>query len=348
MRYILFVSLLFSIIGCNMQEEIPDIVYKKGDFWPADFRSNLFSGKVVDGDKLYCNSVSVGRQNYFYCLNLTTGTVDWVSKVTDWASTAPIIKDSFIYYSSFVGGLYKFDKSGNILWESKTQGSFSEHTIHPVTNNLLVRTVENGILEYDYYTGELVHIYGTGRLGISLPAFDKTNMFIAGLGIDEKDTLRNLFKIDIARKQTLLRKNTGLGVDRLFIHDNRIYYVDERYRLNCINLYNGDSIWQSAQMVDGQTFMTRNPHIIFLDTSLLYYDSDQGALKEINLVNGNYLGTASYKENVSKGKLKKGLELYNVPNDKDSFSIQVNKQIPSDSELEGIDINIAKITGFKQ
>ena len=345
MKNLPYIIILLFVSACKFGQEIPKIVYKQGDLWINNFRNNSFPSKVVEGDKLYCSSINTGEANYLYCLNLKTGVVDWVTKVDNWASSPPIVGDSFIYFCSFVGDIYKFNKNGNEQWRAKLDGSFgAELTINPTTNNLFVKTVQNGIIEYDFYSGDKVNIYGEGQRNVTLPVFESGKMFIGNMNLGSNKHEKSLLAIEKGKTSIILKRDIGDFVDRIFVRHGHIFYVDELYRLKCLNSFSGDSTWQSKQLSSKEGFMTRNPHLIFLDTSLLFYDSDQDQLKEINLTNGLLITENSFKQYVETGVLKFANKKYKIINGNNKYEIQVLSSLPVDSEKERVDIEIIKGT----
>lgn len=345
MRLLSTILFLLTLVSCNSGPEIPDIVYKQGDIWVDNFRNNNFPAKVVKDDRLYCSSLAVGGINFLYCLNLKTGRVDWATEVDNWASAQPIITDNFIYFISFVGDIYKFDKHGKPQWKTKLEGSFSDFTINPNTNNLFVQTVDNGVVEYEFNSGKKLNNYGKGMLGITLPVFEKDRMFIAGISSNSNNSLKTLLAINKKNTKIVLKDSIGDFVDKIFVRKNQIFYVDGHWRLNCLNLNTGGSIWQTKQLLNRNGFMTRNPHLIFFDTTLIFYDSDLRYLKEINLANGNIIRENSYQDFIKSGILKSSKKSYIVNINKDRYTIILSNTLTTPVDLkEAVEVQIEGTT----
>lgn len=106
MRTLFLFLTVVLLISCHSGEgELPPIRYTKGDLWVSNFRNRNFPSKTLADDKIYCSSLEISDSvsELLYCLDLKTGIVNWTAEVANWASDPPIVGDSFIYYSSFVG-----------------------------------------------------------------------------------------------------------------------------------------------------------------------------------------------------------------------------------------------------
>ncbi|MEO6229687.1 MAG: PQQ-binding-like beta-propeller repeat protein [Ferruginibacter sp.] len=310
---IIIITTLIFISGC-FDGSPKHIQYKKGDFWIASFRNNSFPSKAYKDDRIYCSSLEIGKNksNFFYCLNLRTGKVDWVNQVNNWASQPPIICDSFIYYCSYVGDIYKFDKDGNQIWFSKFNTTYGGHCINPLNNNLLVGTVVYGLRELDGETGEIVDSIGYGKLNVPFPVFQNDTNFQV---IDDTLTCRNSSKNSI-----LWQKKTGDNIDKLFLNDQRLYYFDETQCLNCLDCFTGKVLWQSDSIFPKQPF---NPHLEFENGKILSYFSNLNEIVVLDISNGNVQKKISYQDVQKQGFLLPSKVKYKVSHADKNYKIQV-------------------------
>lgn len=314
-------SILLFLFGCSYSDEIPHIEYKKGDCWVCNFRNGNFPGKTFYKDKIYCSSleISSGKPNYFYCLNLKTGKVDWASMVDSWVGESPIVTDSFIYYSSYLGDLYKFDLNGNQVWKAKAPGSYAAHSLNVHNNNLLVNTVTDGIFEYDCQSGQVVSHMGASSLGAPLPVFYKDLAVFAGLNADTPYVNEGTGAIckRSGNKEVIWKKDLGnISGYKLFTNSGRLYFF-ESWKLNCLDITTGAQIWQSDSLKK-YGGMVLNPHLVFNNGLVMYSDTDMDQWIEFNGQDGSVLGVSDYLKLLSENKLKVRRFQYQVADTKNN------------------------------
>jgi outer membrane protein assembly factor BamB len=297
----------------------PDIQYSKGDFWLDNFRNNSFPSKAFKDDKIYCSSISIGANmsNYLYSLNLKTGTVDWATPVNNWASQPPIIGDSFIYYCSYVGDIYKFDRNGNQLWLSEFNTTYGGHCINPLNNNLIVSTVAYGLREIDFQTGNVIDSIGYGKGYVPLPIFQNDTIY--------QVIVDTLFCTKNMTGSVLWKRKIGTNVRRLFINQNRLYFFDDTKTLNCIDTKTGNMVWQSEAIFDKDPL---NPRLLFEQGKAICYFSSLNHMFLLDAENGNFLEKAAF-ENLQKGGfLIPEISKYNVLKDgKSQYCVKVENSL---------------------
>ena len=279
----IIVTLFFFSCGTNKQ---PDIIYKKGDLWISNFVNNNYPSKAYKDDKIYCSSLLVGYDtlNRFYCLNLKSGKVDWAVSVKNWASQPPIICDTFIYYCSYVGDIYKFGKDGKQLWYLAFPTTYGGHFLNPNNENLIVSTVVYGLREIDCKTGQVINTIGHGKMNVPFPVFRHDTIYQA-----INDTL---FCALSSNHSFIWKNKTGDNIDRVFENNGKLYYFDNTEHLYCLNSKTGDLIWKS----DSTFPQPLTPHIEFEGDKIVCYFTDLNKMFLINDKNGKVEKAATYKE----------------------------------------------------
>ncbi len=317
MRPIIIILLLIFANSC-LDGNPKHVQYEKGDFWVANFRNNSYPSKAYRDDKIYCSSLEIGgdKPNFLYCLNLRTGKIDWATQVKNWASQAPIICDSFIYYCSFVGDIYKFDKNGNQIWSSNFSSTYGGHCINPLNGNLLVSTVAYGLREIDFKTGKVIDSIGYGKMDVPFPVFQNDTIYQV---INDTLSCRKN-----SGKALLWQKTTGTDIDKLFLIDQRLYYFDNTQRLYCLNALTGNVVWQSNSIFPAQPF---NPHLVLENGKILSYFSSLYNIYVIDPSNGTVLEKKSDEDLRKEGLFLPKEVNYSVAFDGKHYDVTV---MPSD------------------
>ena len=276
MRLFIIIILTIILFGCGPDKK-PDIIYKKGDVWVTNFVNSNYPAKAFSDDKIYCSSLLIAHDstNRFYCFNLRNGKVDWAIPIKSWASQPPIICDSFIYFCSNLGDIYKFDKYGKQLWYLAFPSTYGGHCLNPNNKNLIVSTVAYGLREIDCRTGQVIDTIGHGKIDVPFPIFKNDTVFQI---IND-----SLFCESFTTKSILWRKKVGANVDRLFLNKQLLYYFDDTQRLNCVNGQRGELIWQSDSIFPKQPI---NPHLEFEKGKILCYFSDLDQIFVNDLLTG--------------------------------------------------------------
>lgn len=276
---------LIAVFG-NCQKNVPlDITYKKGDFWVSDFRNNSFPGKAFADDKIYCSGLRTDSSNLFYCLNLTTGKVDWVTPVTSWAAQPPVIARDLIYYCGYLGDIYKLDKHGNEIWKTQLNGSYGGHRIDPVNNDLLVDVVMEGYARISFATGAQTIQIGSTQVQAPVPVLSH-------------DTAYQLVNDSLfCRKST-----TGSGIwkiqcdaryEGVFLIKGSVYYYDNMNYLHALDSRTGAQRWRSDTAFPRQEV---NPHVELEQGKLLCFFSNLDDARIINIETGKQERTLTYQE----------------------------------------------------
>jgi len=335
---LLFTTALIFLSSC-LDDSPKNFRYIQGEYWIDNFRNNSLPSKTFVDDKIYCSSINIADTigNYLYCLNLKTGKVDWTSRVDNWASMEPIVKDSFIYFCSFVGDIYKFDKQGKELWKAKVSGSYSGHYINPHNNNLMVKTVTSGIYEYDFVQGNIVNHYGKTSLGITAPVFCDSLLFIGGITTDTTHVSKGEYLLcyNEPAKKEVWRKKTGEYVDRLFINDKKLYYLDYGATLNCVDIQTGNTLWKSDSLKNiAGSMMASDPHLVFKDGRILYYETSLYNMVELDGANGKTIRQFDYTKSPQEKLLEPNSYSYTVTKDNQQYKILVSNklEVPEDFE----------------
>ncbi|MDO6433159.1 PQQ-binding-like beta-propeller repeat protein [Flavitalea sp. BT771] len=345
------IPIVLFFFGCRYNGNIVSIEYKKGDWWVDNFRNGNFPSKTISKDKIYCSSLEIGsgKPNHFYCLDLKTGKVEWATLVDSWAAMPAIVTDSFIYYCSYVGDIYKFDTQGNQIWKSKLQNPYGGHSLNSINNNLLVATVTNGVFEYDAQSGKIVSHIGANTLGVPLPVFYKDISVFAGLKIDKDSSIRGAHAV-CKRPNTneaLWQKNIGeIPSDKIFANSGKLYFFDSSGTLNCLDITTGILIWRSDSLSNykGDSEVL-HPHLVFNRDEILFYDTDLSRIIEFNSQNGKILRASDYEKLLREQKLKVVKSQYQIlgADNHTRYFVSVTDSLEApDGNAKTFNINIKK------
>ncbi len=314
----ILISILTYFQSC-IDDSPTDIQYSKGDFWLDDFRNNSYPSKAFKDDKIYCSSLVIAgdSSNYLYALNLKTGIVDWATQVKSWASQPPIIGDSFIYYCSYVGDIYKFDKNGNQVWLSEFNTTYGGHCINPLNNNLIVSTVAWGLREIDFKTGKIVDSIGHGKGNVPMPLFQNDTIY--------QVIIDTLFCRKNAASSVLWKKKTGANISRLFINQNRLYYFDDTKSLNCIDTETGNLVWQSEAVFDADPLF---PGLLIEQGRIICYYTNLDDMFLLDPENGKLLERETYENLQKRNFLIPEVKQYKVLKDsKYQYNIKIKNSL---------------------
>lgn len=305
-----FRMLLLIIAFGNCKKDLPmHITYQKGDFWVSDFRNNSFPSKAFSGDKIYCSSLETDAPNYFYCLDLKTGKVDWVKPVKSWAAQPPVIGDDFIYYCGYLGDIYKLDKNGNEIWYTKLNDSYGGHVIDPTSKDLLVDAVATGYIKISFETGEQTTQISNTQVHAQPPV-------IAG---DTVYQLVNdsLFCTKSTTHTTLWKIKCDVGVDRVFLIKGSVFYFDNMKYLHSLNAHTGTLQWRSDKSFPRPEV---NPHVELEQEKLLCYFSNLNDARLINTETGKVERILTYEQ---LQQYLRPLKQYLVSNEKHNYEITI-------------------------
>lgn len=335
MRLFFSVIAIITVLQGCVDDSPTYIQYRKGDFWIDSFRDNSYPAKAFYKDKIYCSDSGIGpdEPNFFYCLNLKTGTVDWAASVNSEAIHSAIVCDSFIYYCGYLGDIYKFDIEGNQIWYSKLNSSYAGHCLNPVNKNLIVKTVNSGLREFSKESGEINDITGKGLLDVPLPVFKDDTIYQAGL----TDTL--ICK-KVSTDDVLWKRKTG-EIERIFTDQNQLFYFDDTRRLYCLNAETGSLIWQSDGVFDKQPL---NPRLEFEGSKIICYFTSLYNMFLIDRKTGEIEQKASYEKFQQHGYLKPTIKKYKVKNGSENFQVTIaNTLFDWDDFKRSFEVSIKKV-----
>jgi len=306
------------ITGC--EDDTPTHVhYEKGDTWVTDFRPNSYPAQTFFKDKIYCSSINTYSPNYFYCLDVPTGKTSWSFPVNQWAMFPPVITDSFIYYCSYIGDIYKLDLQGNNIWRRRLSGSYKGHVLVPDTNDLIVSTVEDGLHVFDAKTGWVTSQIGKNLLGIPLPVFSGDTIYTAST----KDTLQ--CKSYSSGKVYWQQKVEG-ELEKIFIDHDRVYYLDGSPCLKALT-HNGAPVWQSAALFDKQKDW---PRLTLEKGKLITWDSDYKNMALLDSITGKTVEQNSEEMFRSQGYLQGMKKIYEVNAEGKIYKVVVSNDLYSE------------------
>jgi outer membrane protein assembly factor BamB len=298
MKYIFSLFLILLLFGCGDLFRPHDINFKKGDNW-IDSLYNLSEFRdiqhfVLKDNKLYCNTIRFGYPCSFYCLNLTTGKVDWVNQIKAYCAFESIALDDVIYCTTYVNNIYAYDLNGNLMWEN--EGSFGST---PPSFNALNHNLIYGNCEYDKLTGKVVN-----RLGSYIsPVFYEENIVVAKSILTKGDKGENLICSNYKTKKKVWGRKLFAERHNLTLEGNSIYCVDSIMNLHKIDCENGKDIWvfnleqsqsNEQKLFLGETMVDSNK--IFFSTNLqndtcLMLDAQTGKIEGMmNLIDIQKLG----------------------------------------------------------
>lgn len=333
-----FITLL--LCGCRYDYSRESVAYKSGDYWVETFRNNSFPSKSYVNDNIYCSSleISSGKPNYFYCLNLKTGRVNWASVVGSWSCQPAIVTDSFIYYCSYLGDIHKFDATGIQEWKSKLPSSYSGHSLNSFNNNLFVATVTDGIYEYDLRSGSIVSHIGPNSMGMPLPVFYKNLVLFGGINSNTSkwDHSHNFICQNLTTQKTEWHRTIGeVSGGKIFVHSGRFYIFNGRFGLSCYDITTGSPIWQSDSPRDYRHPL--DPHLVFINDEIIYYDTDIDKMVVFDNITGKFLGPTTYQQLLQQGRMQVSKHSYTVRNPEGGWeaNIIVTDSLESPADYPG-------------
>lgn len=349
MRIVFLLTAIFSIAGCywGLEDSPPNIRYVKGDQWVSNFRNGNFPAKAYVDDKIYCSSLEIGTDssNLFYCLDLKTGIVNWAIPVAQWASSPPIVGDSFIYFSTYTGKrIYRFDKKGNKIWEQEAPSVFAGHTLNPLNNNLIVHTVTNGSYELALSNGEVVNHFAKASLGSSMPVFYEQYMVQSGVK-EDTTIIRNgtlLRCIDYTNKKKVWEHDMGDNVDPVFMHDGKVYLISKGHIMQAVDIKTGTKLWQSDTLDGSAGFYPTSPEMIFDQGKIIYYDISLHDMTILEEATGKVLNKGDYQHILKQGLMLPANHFYQIPADNKSYyTVRVTDSLEAPAKLYSVYVSKA-------
>lgn len=149
---IYYFVMIFILISCNEDQtgvqfsydpSVPYPLFNSGDFWLDSFNQGGLQNARVYGDRLYCNTIDVGGNNYLYCLNLKTGTVNWRSMVSAYATQSITKINDTIIYCSYLGHIHAYNIIGEALWDEQYSRPYAGHWVDTTDNKIKIKTVSD-------------------------------------------------------------------------------------------------------------------------------------------------------------------------------------------------------------
>jgi len=328
---ILQILTLLIVCSCNQEfkhnpsEPYPEL--RKGEYWIDKFDQRGLQNAVSFEDRLYVNTINISEgDDFIYCLNLEDGKVQWKYKVKTYASQPVSITKNRIYYCTYIGDIYAFTKEGKLLWINKLKSSYGGHRINQLNNNLIVRSVSNGLYEFDSSSGELIKHYEKGK-GSTLPIIVNNKMIYSIY--EYRSNPNNLLKcIDYKTKQLDWEISTDTQLEKIILTKEGIIAHDRFSGIYCFDSTNGKIKWS-------QKFKRKG-----FNSSI-----------NCSLVNNELISYNAYEEkgflDIRTGKKVEfkfdGLrQKYNIKKQNENYQIDINELLNSRNKTE---IKIKKTTG---
>lgn len=257
-----------------------DFVLRVGDYWVEGFSSGSFPGKAFSDDKVYCSSINSntrneqgvvrGLPNYLYCFDLNSGKVDWRYEVENHPSSPPIILDTMIYYSTFTGDLHCLTKDGKLKWKRKADGSFADHSVNPLNNNLQVSTVANGVFEYDANSGE--EVYHISRpespmYNVTFPILFDSLMIYSYKEESNTGSAEYKGRIVCIADSSMVWTRTFGEINRMFHNAGQLFFVDDK-NFYCLDMITGETQWSAPNNRNGEEVVGFERNIVYLSNSV--------------------------------------------------------------------------------
>jgi hypothetical protein len=246
---LLLLAAIISSYHCTnswqFDPSVPYPVLQDGDYWVDKFHEGGLQNSLIHEDKLFCNTINISSgPNYLYCLSLSTGKVLWKYPVKKFAADPVIIHKDKLVYVSYVGDFFVLNLSGQLLFEQKLSYSYAGIALNPINSNLLIQSVTDGVFEYNFENGALIHQYGEGNIGMTLPVFNGQKMIFGNFGAIAGDKNDRLTCIDYVSKKILWQTSCENTVDLLKINQKilalRLY---GGFSLSCFDLETGAFLW---------------------------------------------------------------------------------------------------------
>ena len=336
MRLIFLVLIVGLFQGCHLflEYEPVSIRYTKGDLWVSRWinnGNNGFPSKTFVDDKIYCSGMELSSSDssdLLYCLNLKTGVVDWTAEVHHWAGMPPIVGDSFIYFCSYVGDIYKFDRQGNKIWQQHSESPYSGHCLNPLNNNLIVHTVATGVYELAFSDGAVVNRFASHSLGSSMPVFYKHYIIQAGIRDDTTviGTGSMLRCIDYTAKKTKWEYDMGEDIDNLFVNKGRVYFITKESRMHCIDIITGAILWQT-ELLNALGVFSIGYNIIFDQGKIICWGHSLRPFFVLDEETGGGVMETSYPEVLSMHLMKPRNYKYVITTGEKQYTVSVSDSL---------------------
>ncbi|TCD21797.1 hypothetical protein EZ456_18705 [Pedobacter psychrodurus] len=161
-----FFSILILIVLTSCQENnstfvfdpsVPYPLLNPGDFWLDKFDQRGLQHATIYQDRIYCNTINIGGDNFLYCLNPKNGLVEWRGSIDAFATQSASFINDRVVYCSYLGNISTFNKQGKVIWKAKFNHPYGGHCLDTINSKVLVKTVYwKNVSEYDLKSGKLI------------------------------------------------------------------------------------------------------------------------------------------------------------------------------------------------
>ncbi len=192
------------------------------EVWNFQVKNGL-EGLTLDKDKIYFGA----GDGFFYCLNLSSGQVEWKKNLNSESLTRPLVVGPYVYHVAGNSTLYVFNKdNGEAVWV-KTNAAKANMTVRGQTTPVL----ENGILYVGWSDGTFTALNAQNgreiwskRIGDDkkFNDVDATPVLTANC-ILVSSFANALFCLDKTNGSIRWRHDFG-GYQSVFVSEDKVYY----------------------------------------------------------------------------------------------------------------------------
>ncbi len=259
-----------------------------GEYWIHKFDQRGLQNARVSLDRLFCNTINIAKgQNYLYCLSLKNGKVLWKVPVEAYASQPVEIYDNEIFFSTYVGHIYKISIDGNVLWKTKFPSCYSGHQVNPINGNLIVNSVVNGAFEFDNKTGmEIYHYHFKNKSGVcslTEPIIYQDQIIFGDIDVDSTSSQKGFIGLEYKSKRPLWKciLDENLHGDRdfgLLNIKNYLFVQSLNGELFCIDIEQKSKLWSKKITNKGwiQRFKVESDKLIYYNEKAIALDMFTG------------------------------------------------------------------------
>jgi outer membrane protein assembly factor BamB len=204
-----------------------------------------------------------GKDGYLYCLNFTTGDMNWKTKIASHpgisgVTSVPTVDKGKVYVGSFnfsggPGALFCLDEdSGDVLWENSTPSSVYFSSPCVVDDRVFVGTMglynsstlkwkePFGMFCFDGKSGDLIWEYSVnGSVGSSPTFFEDSIIFTSKDG--------NMYRLNSENGELIWKKSIGDSVSSPAVWEDTIFVgsgeMNQAGKLYCLDI-NGNILWE--------------------------------------------------------------------------------------------------------
>lgn len=254
----------------------------------ADRKSALLSGGItLDKQHLYIGS----ERGEVFALNRNDGTIAWRVPVAGEALSSPVVSDNLLLIHTSNGMLQALNTAdGTSRWVVNLGSSpltLRGESAPTVAVGGAIVGADNGLVNAILLNqGQLVWqqriSQTTGASEIDrLNDVDTTPVVAKGV-VYAQAYNGNLAALDLRNGQIQWKREIG-GVKNLFLHEDRIYLIDQNDRVIVLSTDNGVPIWRQSELLHRNL----TAPIVF-DNYLVTADSE-GYVHWLNITNGHFV-----------------------------------------------------------